>query len=108
MSTMGDTSGRLKTIAISVALLVVVGASSLYIASEYGTNRAITVLVAVALIAGLTWLILTIVSIVAATGVRRDRSDGALTNEQRPVPRRAPIMPDAPRATGRRRKNPDA
>lgn len=108
MTTMGETSGRLKTIGISLVLLVVVAAASMFIATQYGTSRAITVLVAIALIAGLTWLVLTIVSIVATTGVRRDRNDGTLTNEQRPVPRRAPIMPDAPRATGRRRKNPDA
>lgn len=109
MTTMN--SGRLKTIAISLVLLVVVGAASMYIATEYGTSRAITVLVAVALVAGLTWLVLMIVSILTATSARRERADDAWKEKDeqlRPIERRTIILPEERRNPGRRRKNPDA
>ena len=103
-------SGRLRTIAISLVLLLVVGAASLYIATEYGTSRAITVLVAIALVAGLTWLVLTVVSIVAATGARRERADDAWKEKDeslRPIERRTIILPDERRPAGRRRRKPE-
>ena len=109
MTTMN--SGRLKTIAISLVLLVVVGAASMFIATEYGSSRAITVLVAIALVAGLTWLVLTIVSIVTATGARKERADDAWKEKDeqlRPIERRTIILPEERRTPGRRRKNPDA
>jgi len=109
---MADTRGRLKTIAISLVMLVVLGAAAVYISTEYGTNRAITALVAVALIAALVWVILTVVGIVVATGARRTRADedSTLRNEQRPVPRRTPVLPseDPSKRVGRRRKDPEA
>ncbi|MBC9226666.1 hypothetical protein GL325_10050 [Aeromicrobium sp. 636] len=111
---MADTRGRIKTIVISLVMLVVMGAAAVYLSTEYGTNRAITVLVAVALIAALVWLILTVIGILVATSARRTRTgaedDSTLRNEQRPVPRRAPIISseDPAKRVGRRRKDPDA
>lgn len=103
-------SGRLRTIAISLVLLLVVGAASMYIATEYGTSRAITVLVAVALVAGLTWLVLTVVSIVATTGARRERADDVWKEKDeslRPIERRTIILPEERRPAGRRRRKPE-
>ncbi|MCD9154926.1 hypothetical protein [Aeromicrobium duanguangcaii] len=109
---MADRSGKLKTIAISLVMFVVLGGAAAYISVEYGTNRAATVLAAVGLVAALVWVILTVVGIVVATSARRTFSedDSTLRNEQRPVPRRSPIIStdDESKRVGRRRKNPDA
>jgi hypothetical protein len=113
MTHMVDKTGKTKTIAITLAMFVVLGAASAYISTQYGANRAITVLAAVGLVAALAWVILTVVAVVAAAGARRsvlDDDHAPLRNEQRPVPRRAPILPreDETQRVGRRRRNPDA
>ena len=104
MTLMG--TGRLKTIAITLAMLVVIGGAGAYIATEYGRSRAITVIAAVGLVAALVWIILTVVSIVTATNARRvvTEEDTALRNEQRPVARRT-ILPGDDKQVGRRRKD---
>ena len=103
-------SGRAKTIAISLVLLVAIGAASTYIATEYGSSRAMTLLVAIALVAGLTWLVLSVVSIVAATGARRERADEVWKEKDeslRPIERRTIILPEERRPAGRRRRKPE-
>ena len=111
MSPMEPKTGRLKTLAIVLGLFVVVAGATAFIATEWGTNRALTLLVALALVAGLVWLVLTIVSIVAATSARRERADDAWKEKDeqvRHVERRTIILPDENRTPGRRRRNPDA
>ncbi|WP_286929144.1 MULTISPECIES: hypothetical protein [Aeromicrobium] len=100
-------TGRLKTIAITLVMLVVIGGAGVYIATEYGRSRAITVIAAVGLVAALAWVILTIVSIITATSARRilTEEDTTLRNEQRPVARRT-ILPGDDKQVGRRRKDP--
>ncbi len=111
MSFMGERTGRTRSIAIIIAMLVVVAAAGGYIATQHGTSRAITVVVAVVLIAALAWLVLMIVSLFTVANVKRydDGADTTLRNEQRPVPKRAPILADdeKPKTTGHRRKNPE-
>lgn len=100
-------TGRLKTVVITVAMFLVFAAAAAWIATEYGASRAITVIAAIGLVAALTWIILAVVSIITATKAHREVEDeGALRNEQRAVPRRAPIMPgeDDAKRVGRRRK----
>jgi len=98
-------TGRLKTILVTLVMLVVIGGAGLYIASEYGRSRAITVIAAVGLIAALTWVVLAVVSIATATRARRvvSEEDVALRNEQRPVARRT-ILPGDDQQVGRRRR----
>ena len=74
MSPMEPKTGRLKTLAIVLGLFVVVAGATAFIATEWGTNRALTLLVALALVAGLVWLVLSIGLLVAGTGVRRERA----------------------------------
>ncbi|WP_153303011.1 hypothetical protein [Aeromicrobium choanae] len=99
-------TGRLKTIAITLAMLIVIGGAGVYIATEYGRSRAITVIAAVGLVAALAWVILTVVSIITATSARRvhTEEDTTLRNEQRPVARRT-ILPGEDKQVGRRRKD---
>ena len=99
-------SGRVKTLIITVVMLVVLGGAGSYIATEYGRSRAITVIAAVGVTAALVWIVLTVVSIVTATNARRvvTEEDRALHNEQRPVARRT-ILPGDDKRVGRRRKD---
>ncbi|MET1133278.1 MAG: hypothetical protein ABWX60_07660 [Aeromicrobium sp.] len=99
-------TGRIKTVAITLAMLIVIGGVGFYIATEYGRSRAITVIAAVGLIAALVWVALTVVSIVTASNARRvvSEEDSTLRNEQRPVARRT-ILPGDDKQVGRRRKD---
>ena len=110
---MAEGTGRGRNIAIIIAMLVVVGAASAYIATQHGTNRAIMIVVAVVLVGALAWLVLAIISVATVTSVKRyeDGSDTTLRNEQRPVPKRAPILStdeETPRQTGHRRRKPES
>ncbi|WP_146827963.1 hypothetical protein [Aeromicrobium flavum] len=109
---MVDKSSRIKTIAVTLAMLVVLGAAAAWIATEYGANRAITVIAAIGLVAALVWIILTVVAFVGAANARRvvTEEDSTLRNVQRPVPRRSPILSgeDESKRVGRRRRDPDA
>ncbi|GAA3545818.1 hypothetical protein AFL01nite_24200 [Aeromicrobium flavum] len=112
MTHMVDKSSRIKTIAVTLAMLVVLGAAAAWIATEYGANRAITVIAAIGLVAALVWIILTVVAFVGAANARRvvTEEDSTLRNVQRPVPRRSPILSgeDESKRVGRRRRDPDA
>jgi len=111
MCTMSETTGRAKTAIIAVLLFVGVAAATGYIATQWGANRAVTLLVALALVAGLVWLVLTVVSILTATSVRRERADEAWKDKDeqvRQMERRTIILPEDRPQPGRRRRNPDA
>lgn len=111
-------SSRGRSAVVAVALLALFGAAVAYVWLQYGVNRALTTAVALVAIFALVWLALTVVSLISVWRSKRKRStiaDGPLTNTQRPVARRPPILTersdphspdsDEPPTPGRRRKN---
>src|SRR5690606_30684313 len=79
MTTMGETSSRGKSIAIAIALLVVVLAAAGFLATQWGVSRALTVLVAIVLVGALAWGILIVVGILSAASARREPDDSDTT-----------------------------
>lgn len=85
-----------KTSILAILVVAVFAAAVAYVWSSYGSNRALTLAAAGVIVFALAWLIVTLVSFLtmaSAGGKRENDVDEPLTNTQRAVPKRAPILP---------------
>ncbi len=89
---------RSKTSILALTVLILFVASVAYIWTEYGTNRAITLLVAGVAVFALTWLILALVSVLQVFTSKRpkkyEQNEVPLSNTQRDIGNRRPLIID--------------
>ncbi|HPU12492.1 MAG TPA: hypothetical protein PLQ19_01715 [Aeromicrobium sp.] len=89
---------RSKTSILALTVLILFVASVAYIWTEYGTNRAITLLVAGVAVFALTWLILALVSVLQVFTSKRpkkyEQNEVPLSNTQRDIGDRRPLILD--------------